>query len=51
MNTHTIVSGVQNDIMNTPVVPDSHRNASKRPEDSHGQGRVVSAIRILPVVE
>ena len=50
--THTIVSGVQNDVANTAViVSDSHRNALKRPEDTRGQNRMVSAIRTLLVEE
>jgi len=44
-NTKTITSGIQNDVVNTPVaVSDSHRNASKRPEDLRGQNRPVSVI-------
>ena len=51
-DTHTILSGVQNDVATTPAIAsDSHRKGSKRPEDTHGQSRMVSTIRILPAVE
>ena len=50
--THTVVPGIQNDVVNTPaIVSDSRRSASKRPEDTGGQNRMVSTIRTLPVVE
>jgi hypothetical protein len=53
-NTHTIISGVQSDVVNAPaVVSDSHRNRNllKSPEDTCSQNRMVSAIRTLPVAE
>ena len=51
-NTHTVVSSVQNDALNTlAVVSDSGRNGSKRPEDKHDQIRAVSTIRTVRVVE
>ena len=49
---HTVVSGVQNDVVNTPaIVSDSHRSASKRPEGTRGRDRMVSTVYILSVVE
>ena len=51
-NTQTITSGIQNGVVNTPVtISDSHRNAVKRPDDTRGQNRMVSTVRILSVVE
>jgi len=51
-NTHIVVSGVQNDVVKNPaVVSDSRRNALKSPEDTRGQNRLVSTIRVLPVIE
>ena len=48
---HTVVSGVQNDVVNTPaIVSDSHRSASKRPEDTRGRDRMVSTVHILSAV-
>ena len=50
--THTIVSGVQNDVVNTrAVISDGHRNALRKPEDTRSQNRIVSIIRTLPAVE
>jgi len=40
-NSRIIISGVQNNIVKTPaVVSDSHRKASKRPEDAPKQSRM-----------
>ena len=51
-DTHTIVSDVQDDVVNIPaVVSDSHRAAVKNPKDTHGQNQFVSTIRTLPVLE
>jgi hypothetical protein len=51
-NTHTIVSGVQTEVVNTlAAASDSHRSASKSPEDMRGQNRMVGTIRTLPVAE
>ena len=45
MDTQTITSGVQNDVVNTPVgVSDSHHKALKRPEDLRSQNQPVSII-------
>ena len=42
---HTVVSGVQNDVVNTSaIVSDNCRSGSKRPEDTRGQDRMVSTI-------
>ena len=43
-NTHTVVSGVQNNVVNPAVVSDSHCNALKSSEDTCGQNRVVYTI-------
>jgi len=51
-NTYTIVSGVQNNVVNIPALfSDNHRSALKSAEDMRGQSRVVSTIRTVPVVE
>ena len=51
-NIDTIVSGVQNDVANTPaIVFDSRHNTSKSPDDMRDQNRMVSTLRILPIVE
>jgi len=51
-NTHTVVSGAQKNVANTPAVAfDSYRNALKSFEDTCGQNRAVSTIRTLSVVE
>ena len=51
-NTHIVVSGVQNDVVkNLAVVSDSGRNALKSPEDTRGQNRLVSTVRVLLVIE
>ena len=49
MSSHITVSGIEDDIVNTPaVVSDNHRNASKRPEDTHGQSRMpVSTVSLV----
>ena len=49
---HTIVSGVQNDVVNIrAVVSDSHRNALRRSGDNRSENRMVSTIRTLLVAE
>lgn len=51
-NTHTLASGVQSDVADTPViVSDIHRNTSKSPENTRGKNRMVSTVRALPVSE
>jgi hypothetical protein len=51
-NTYTIVSGVQNDAVNTlATVYDSHRTVLKSPRETQGQNQPVSTIRTLPVTE
>jgi hypothetical protein len=50
--THTTVSGVQSNAVNTlAIVSDSHRNASKNPEDTRGRNPTVSTIHTLSVAE
>ena len=49
-NTYTVVSSVQNNVVNTPALAsDSHRNALKRSKNTCGQNRVVSTIRTVRV--
>ena len=52
-NIHAVVSGIRNDVANTPAVAsDSHRNAlGKSPGDALDQNRLASAVRTIPVVE
>jgi len=48
-DSHIVVSGTENDIMNIPaVVSDSNGSASKRPEDTHGQSRM--PVSTIPLV-
>ena len=52
MNTHTIFTGIQNDVVNTSVVVShSRRSALKGLEGTRGQNWMVSTIRTLRVVE
>jgi len=48
-NTHTLASGVQNDVADTPViVSDSYRNTPTSPENVCSKNRMVSTVCILP---
>ena len=50
-NTHTIISGVQNSVVNAlAIVSDNCRSGSKRPDDTRGQDLMVSTVHMLSVV-
>ena len=49
--THNIASGVRNEVVNTPIVSDSNRSASKRPEDARGRDQMVSTVHILSIAK
>jgi hypothetical protein len=52
MNTHTLVSGVRNEVEDTrTVVSDGHSKALKRFEDVCGQDRKVGTMCTLPVAD